>query len=62
MDGGGLVQLTDSNGETLVALAPDGRECLYSSRTGETNQLWRLPLDGAAKPTMIAAGLFWRTS
>ena len=55
MDGTGLVQLTDGEGESLVAVSPDGRECLYSTTGKSTDVLWRLPLGEGGEATMIAA-------
>jgi len=54
MDGTGLVQLTGGGGESLVAVSPDGRECLYSTTGKATDVLWRLPLGEGGEAATIA--------
>jgi dipeptidyl aminopeptidase/acylaminoacyl peptidase len=41
-----------------VTVAPDGRSFLYSSNQGDVDRrhLWRVPLDGSAKPVALTSG------
>lgn len=61
IDGSGVMQLTQGNGDYQPLVSPDSRWVVYTSETGGNSYLYKVPIDGG-EPTRITEGFAARAA